>query len=384
MKAVICGAGIAGLTLGWWLGRDGWDVVIVEKAPGLRDEGYMIDFFGAGYGVAERMDLVPRLKQVAYHVPEVCWIDSDERVISCLDYDAMRELLNGRLLSLMRGDLERALFDVRPPAVDIRFGYSVAEIHATSPKAEMTLTSGERMQADLLVGADGVHSTVRKSVFGNAEDSGFRYLGMQTAAFIFEDAAVRGQLDRVKLLTVPGRQICFYPIRGNRVAAFAVHLAPEHTRPSSPVAKIQRVYGDLGWIVPDALRHAAKLPDIYYDDVAQIVMPRWSEGCVTLVGDACHAVSLLAGQGASMAMGGACALAEALRKESSVEAGLARYEAELRPSVERQQAAGRRMANWFVPASQWRLMLRNLTLKLMRVPGLNRLMLRSVTSGADI
>ena len=67
-----------------------------------------------------------------------------------------------------------------------------------------------------------------------------------------------------------------------------------------------------------------------------------------------------------------------------VEAGLARYEAEFRPSVERQQAAGRRMANWFVPASQWRLMFRNLTLKLMRVPGLNRLMLRSAISGADI
>jgi 2-polyprenyl-6-methoxyphenol hydroxylase-like FAD-dependent oxidoreductase len=110
------------------------------------------------------------------------------------------------------------------------------------------LTSGERVRADLLVGADGVHSTVRKSVFGNAEGSAFRYLGMQTAAFIFEDAGIRNRLDRVKLLTVPGRQIGFYPIRGDRVAAFAVHLAPEHTRPSSPVAKIQRIYGGLARI----------------------------------------------------------------------------------------------------------------------------------------
>ena len=379
MRAIVCGAGIAGLTLGWWLGRDGWDVVTVERAPGLRDEGYMIDFFGAGFDVAERMGLLPRLDAVRYHVPEVTWIDPSLRKVAGLDYERMRRMLGGRLMSLMRGDLERALFDDRPAASNIRFGTSIEAIHAVEPKVDVSLTNGERLEADLLVGADGVHSTVRRHVFG--DDHEFRYLGFQTAAFVFEDAEARMQLgNAVKLLSVPSRQAGFYPIRGNRIASFFVHKAPDPALPASPLEELNRVYGDLGWLVPVSLARAAELPDIYYDQVAQIVLPRWSRGCATLIGDAAYAVSLLAGQGASMAMAGAFALRQALHDAGAVPAALERYETEQRPVVEAKQASGRRMANWFVPDSRWRLFVRNAALNLTRVPGFDKFLYRSLTA----
>jgi 2-polyprenyl-6-methoxyphenol hydroxylase-like FAD-dependent oxidoreductase len=384
MKAVICGAGIAGLTLGWWLGRDGWDVLVVERAAGLRDEGYMIDFFGPGYRVAERMDLISHLRRVRYDIPEVCWIDEMQRTVACLDYARMRQIANGRLMSIMRGDLERVLYDARPSTVAIRFGGSIAEVHTVEPKIDLSLTTGERVQADLLVGADGMNSWVRERVFGDEAERP-RYLGLQTAAFIFEDAAACEKLGNTfRLLSVPGRQAGFYPLRGGKIASFFVHHAADARQSASAVAELTRVYGDLGWLVPAALRHAAGLSSIYYDQVAQVVIPRWTRGCAALVGDAGYAVSLLAGQGASVAMAGAYELAQAVRGEPDVPAALAAYETRLRPIAEAKQAAGRRMANWFVPATAWRLFVRNMALRLTHIPGVDRIVFKSLTADADM
>jgi 2-polyprenyl-6-methoxyphenol hydroxylase-like FAD-dependent oxidoreductase len=383
MRAVICGAGIAGLTLGWWLARDGWDVLTVEKAPGLRDEGYMIDFFGPGYRVAEAMGLIPRLRELRYDVREVKWIDASERTVARIDYARMREIFKDRVISLMRGDLERALYEDRPNGSDIRFGCSIANVHMVEPHVDLTLTTGERLQADLLIGADGVHSAVRRYLFP-AEAGVLRYLGLQTAAFVFEDAAARETLgDSVQLLAVPGRQAGFYPIRGGKIATFFVHHAADARHPDVPVAELKRIYGDLGWLVPAALRHAQSLSDIYYDQVAQVVLPRWSKGRATLIGDAGYAVSLLAGQGASLAMAGAGMLAAALREERTIEAALSRYEQRMRPIAEATQKAGRKMANWFAPAEPWRLFVRNIFLRLTRVPGLDALLFKSLAAGAD-
>jgi len=109
---------------------------------------------------------------------------------------------------------------------------------------------------------------------------------------------------------------------------------------------------------------------LYYDQVAQIELDGWARGAVTLVGDACQAVSLMAGQGASMAMGGAYVLAEALRRSESVEAAAAHYERSMLPLVRDKQRAGRRTARWLVPGSRWRMNVRTLALSALRLPGL--------------
>jgi 2-polyprenyl-6-methoxyphenol hydroxylase-like FAD-dependent oxidoreductase len=383
MRVVICGAGIAGLSLAWWLDRDGWDVLVIERAPGLRDEGYMIDFLGSGYDVAELMGLTPRLVGIHYPVPKIAYVDQNGRRVAGLDYELFHRRQSGRLLNFMRGDLERVLFEELPGSVEVRFGLTIDEVEPEEGQVEVLLSDGERERADLLVGADGIHSRVRKLVFGE-EHQFLRPLGLHTAAYVFEDKDLRRDLaGDFRMLSVPGRQVGLYPIREEKVASFFVHRTRAKELPSSYCEELERVYGDLGWLVPNALRHCGDNLGVYYDQVSQIEMPRWSRGRVTLVGDACQAVSLLAGQGASMAMGGAYLLARELSDNGPVRKCLAAYEARLKPTIEQKQAAGRRTADWFVPPSRRRIAARNSALRLAGLPGLSWLLRPVLRSGTE-
>ena len=383
MKAIICGAGIAGLTLACCLGRDGWDVLLVEHAESLRDEGYMIDFMGSGYDVAERMDLIDRLKEIAYDIPSVDWLNGNGQVSAKLDYHRFAALLDGRLLSLMRGELEHAIFDALPKAVDLRFGETIASIEDTGTGVRATLASGTVETADLLVGADGIHSHIRAMIFGG-EAQFSRYLGYHTAAYVYDDSDSASQLaNRFRIMALPGRQAGFYPLRDGKVAAFFAHVADDPALPADPLAELRRVYGNMGWMVPGSLDHAAKLPGIYYDQIAQIEMERWSKGRVTLIGDAADAVSLLAGQGASLAMGTAYVLAEELRRKPTVEAALADYQARLLADVRKKQESGRKTARWIVPQTRLDIAFRNLTLRAASMPGLSRVLAPFLVSGTE-
>ncbi len=383
MKAIICGAGIAGLTLGTCLARDGWHVVVVERAPSLRNEGYMIDFMGSGYDVAERLGLLPRLKEIAYDIPTVDWMDGKGHVSARLDYHRFAGMLDGRLLSLMRGDLERTIFDALPKSVDMRFGQTIARIEDQGDVVAVTLSGGTVETADLLVGADGIHSDVRAKTFGDG-DRFSRYLGYHTAAFIYDDAEAVGSLgNRFRIMALPGRQAGFYPIRGGKVAAFFAHVARNPTLPADPVAELRRVYGDLGWLVPKSLEHAARLPGIYYDQIAQIEMDQWSKGRVTLIGDAADAVSLLAGQGASLAMGTAYVLADELRTMTDIPSALDAYQKRLLADVRKKQESGRKTARWIVPQTRFDIAFRNLTLRAATMPGLGWVLAPFLVSGTE-
>src|SRR5690242_19487936 len=117
MKAVISGAGIAGLTLAVALGQRGWQVTIVDEGLTARGEGYMIDLFGSGFVAARRMQHLPRLEALKYAFASISWLNTSGRTTARLPYRTLEGLFDGRLMSLMRSDLERALLEQLPTGV---------------------------------------------------------------------------------------------------------------------------------------------------------------------------------------------------------------------------------------------------------------------------
>ncbi|MFI5615221.1 FAD-dependent oxidoreductase [Amycolatopsis sp. NPDC051903] len=376
MKAVVCGAGIAGLTAAQCLARRGWEVAVLERAPAPRTQGYMIDFMGPGYDAAEAMGILPRLRELGYAIDEAGYYDETGRRRAVIRYDTFAKPVGGRLLSIMRPDLELALRESLPGDVELRFGAEVTAVSDGERSVRVGTADGTDYEADLLIGADGVHSTVRGLVFG-PERRYVKYLGFHTAAFTFADPKVQPLVrDRFCLSDSTGAQLGCYGLRDGRVAVFAVHRTSNPRLPADRAAALQSEYGGLGWIAPRVLAACPPNDEMYYDQVAQIVMPRWSSGHVVLVGDAGYAVSLLAGMGASLGIGGAYVLAEQVARAASVPDALATYERLWRPVVTDKQESAHGSARWFLPRSRAELLLRRAALRLFRLPGLDRYLVR--------
>ncbi|WP_284740372.1 FAD-dependent monooxygenase [Amycolatopsis sp. RTGN1] len=371
MKVVVCGAGITGLAVANKFAGGGAEVVVLERAPAPREQGYMIDFFGAGFDAAEDMGVLPRILELAYRVDEASLLDERGRRRAAARYTTFARTLRDRLCGIMRPDLERALREHLPSTVDLRFGAGVTAVDDLGDRVRVT-AGDQVVEADVLVGADGIHSAVRRLVFGE-DDRFLRYLGFHTAAFVFTDPEIHHAVgDRFCLTDTIGRQMGFYGLRDGRVAAFAVHRTDDPRLPDDTRAALREEYGSLGWLVPRALRRCPPSEAVYYDQVAQIDMPRWSQGRVVLAGDACSAVSLIAGQGASLGVAGAFVLGEQLLRNQTVTDAFAEYERLMRPVVEEKQQVARRSARWFLPESPLQLGIRRAALRLARVPVLDR------------
>jgi 2-polyprenyl-6-methoxyphenol hydroxylase-like FAD-dependent oxidoreductase len=373
MNVLISGGGIAGLTLALCLQRRGHEPLVVERSPQLRDEGYMIDFLGAGYDASEKMNILPDLERIHYQIPRLAFVDSRGKERFSVDYATLRNsLFGGRHFNFMRGDLERLLYSKIVDHVAVRFGTEVESFEQDEAEVMVKLTDGTAGSFDLLVGADGLHSHIRELAFGE-ERCFSRSLGYYTAAFVVDDPGMRESLgDAFYTLTVPGRQVAIYPIRGGRLAAFFIHRASRALADfgeKSARRELREEYGGMDWIVPELLARVPSRPGPYFDEVAQIEMPSWSMGRVALVGDACGCVSPLGGQGASLAMATSYVLAEELgAAPTDIAAAMGRYERRLRPAVEKVQNAGRRFAKWFVPENHARLVVRDAATRLAANP----------------
>ena len=381
MKAVIAGAGIAGLTLGKCLAQKGWQVTILDEGSAARGEGYMIQLFGSGYEAARRMGLMPRLLPLAYDMHSVRWLNASGRTTSRLPYRTLQELFDGRLMNLMRADLEQTILEQLPPNVQLRFRCSVLYVRTPVGHVEVELSSGDVERGDVLIGADGVRSRIRDLVFGEGSQW-WRYLGFHTSAFVIHAPEIRDELGNdLHILSVPGREVGLFAVREGNVAAFFVHRAPQTAPPQSAFEALEAEYGDLGWYVPLVLERAKALPSFLYEQVGQVVLPHWYRGRIGLLGDACQAVSLLPGQGASLSLAAAYVLAEELDRTSDVKEALARYEHRVRPPLAQLRRAGRRAADWLVPATPAGILARDAAIRLASIRGLSRL-LRPVVNAA--
>jgi 2-polyprenyl-6-methoxyphenol hydroxylase-like FAD-dependent oxidoreductase len=365
MKILINGAGVAGPTLAWWLARSNHEVTLVERAPALRSGGYVIDFWGAGYDIAERMGLIPRILEQGYQVREVRFVDRAGRKVGGFETDVFARATDGRFTSVRRSDLSGTIFDALDGRVETIFGDSVAAIDDLGDRVHVSLERAAPRDVDLVIGADGLHSRVRTLLFGNERDPEVP-LGYHVAAFEVGGYRPRDELVYVTY-SVPGRQLSRFSMRDDRtlfLAVFRDEYCPALDGVSGevePREAVRRIFSELGWECARIVAAMDDADEIYFDRVSQIRMPRWSSGRVALVGDAAACVSLLAGEGTGLAMAEAYVLAaELAAAKGDHRAAFAAYERRMIPFLTSKQLSAARFASSFVPKSAVGIGFRNL------------------------
>jgi len=369
-KALILGAGVAGLAAAWWLGRNGWDCLVVERAESMRSGGYVMGLSGPGYQAVERMGLLPAIRRSSIPPGRSVYRDSKDRELMVIDH---KDHLKGmHYLIIRRGDLVFEIAQALGADFPMRLGATVTAIDNRPDGVTVTLSDGSEENADLLIVAEGVHSATRALLFADCPDP-LRFMGYRFAAYDVE--AADGLTDDFTGFVAPGHTAEIYRLGEARMAALHVWASHQRRPPggSAELEEIAALHAEDPSLVRDALAAAeqgAIRPVI--DDLLMVEAERWSAARAVLLGDAAHCVSLISGQGAGMALAGAAVLADALENAATIEAGLAAYEARLRPSIERLQARSRSIARWFVPRSRVAHTVRNTIIRALPRPILTR------------
>lgn len=375
MRVLIVGAGIAGPTLAYWLRRMGHEVTIVERAPRLRDGGYVVDFWGAGFDVADRMGIIPRLMDEGYRIREVREVGGRGRRIAHLDPRNIIGIRGDRFVSIRRSDLARAVYDAIGGGVETVFGDTVQALDDDGRRVRVEFARGGPREFDLIIGADGLRSRVRTLAFG-PRATFERYLGITVAAFDLDGYRPRDELVAV-MHTEVGAQALRLSLRGDSTM-FCFMFRHDGELPEEDVAAQQEVLRTrlrgVGWEVPAILAQLPQAHRFYIDRASQVRMPSWSSGRVALIGDAAASPSLLAGQGSALAMVEAYVLACALHDAGGDHrAAFADYERRLARFVRQKQDAAVGLGSAFAPGNRRRLLLRNTVMGLMALPPVARL-----------
>lgn len=376
MKTVlISGAGIAGPTLAYWLRAGGYAPTLVERAPALRSGGYVIDFWGLGYDIAERMGLLPAIERAGYHVKEMRIVDDHGRRIAGFGTDVFDELTGGRYVTLARSDLSRLLYGTVCDGIETIFDEEIVALEQQPDGIDVRLRRVGERRFDLVVGADGLHSQVRRLVFGPTETFE-RHLGYSVAAF--EVRGYRRRDENVYLMhNRPGRMIGRFALHDDRTLFLLVFQDDADYGPASLAEqkkKLRDLYRDVRWECPDILHELDCADELYCDRVSQIRMDGWSRGRVALIGDAAFCVSLAAGQGSALAMISAYVLAgELARANGRYDEAFGSYEARLRDFIGAKQRGAERFAAALAPRTSYGLWFRNQVVKAFSLPGAARL-----------
>jgi 2-polyprenyl-6-methoxyphenol hydroxylase-like FAD-dependent oxidoreductase len=342
IEVLVSGASVAGLTAAHWLARYGFEVTVVERAPHLRPGGQALDIRGPGLEVARRMSLIANLRDRSTKLTGMSVVDSDGNEIF---RSTERTFTGGRFdspdIEILRDELCDVLYQSGDKKIKYLFGESIVSLNQDTAGVDVEFGDAPPRRFDLVVGADGLHSGVRKIAFG-PELQFTQYLGKYIAVFPIPNFL---GLDRWQVLY--RKKDIFGGILGLRkdidartyIAFDADELLEyDHRDIVSQKRLVADRVADAGWEFPRIVAHMWQAANFHFDPLCQIRMDSWSRGRIVLVGDAGYSVSPMTGQGTTVAMVGAYTLAgELAAHRDNLLEGVASYMNELRDYVIRNQ-----------------------------------------------
>ena len=261
--------------------------------------------------------------------------------------------ISGRHVEVMRGELAAILYEATRSDAHYLFEDSIQTIVEEPEGIAVTFEHAPADRFDLVIGADGLHSIVRRLVFG-PEDQFRRFLGGYLAGAALPNYL--GLEGRMVVWNAPGRLAAIYPVhqttmaRGGFLFRRSEELALDHRDVEGQKQALHRIYGEDGWQVPRLLAEMDAADDFYFDSISQIVMDSWVKGRVTLVGDAGYSPGPAVGGGTSVAMVGAYVLAQELAEAGSdYQAGLRAYEDRMRELAAKARSIGPTTMSTLIP-----------------------------------
>ncbi|WP_438489437.1 FAD-dependent monooxygenase [Streptomyces sp. S186] len=344
-KVLISGAGVAGPALAYFLRCDGYEVTVVERAPGLRDTGYAVDFRGAAFDVLEEMGILGEVRGHDTQMRGTTLVDATGAETGRLP----AEVFAGEL-EVPKRELTRILHRVTAADVEYVFDDSISALSQDDSGVAVEFERSEARRFDLVIGADGVYSKVRRLAFGPHADA-LRHLGMSGAGFT---TANHLGLNRSGVLCQTG-STAIYAFSAADPDTLTVSLSfagasPELDRRGRAEQEraVREAFAGRGWEAPRLLAAMTAADDFSFSSTCQIELDGWSRGRVALLGDAGYCAAPTSGMGTSQALIGARTLARQLaRAGGDHSTAFAAYEAELRPYVAENQAKGREVAVMF-------------------------------------
>lgn len=333
MKILVSGGGIAGLTCALEFGSRGHDVTVIERAPHLRLTGTPIDIRGDAIEAVDKMGLLSRIQARRVRMSEHTeFVDISGKPIAPMPIAEIGD--SHADIEILREDLVGILADAVSDAATIRFDDSIQALADTDGHVDAQFASGRSAQYDLVVGADGQYSAVRRLVFGPDE----RYLRHLGVYFALADLPGEPHTEGANsIYNVPGRMAGVFRYGGKAVAVFEFRSESVDYDLDDLDSKKQILFDAFAdypsWRIPELLEAARVDPAFYFAAASQVHLTSWHRGRVVLVGDAGYCAAFLSGRGTSLALTGARFLAEELGRDRHHTKAFARYEARQRPYV---------------------------------------------------
>ncbi|WP_426625356.1 FAD-dependent oxidoreductase [Leifsonia sp. McL0607] len=356
-SVLVLGAGIAGASLAYWLSRSGRSVTLVEKSSGVRSSGSPVDVRGDAARVTRAMGLESRLAAADTGVVRAAFVDGHGRTRGVVRTRRTSDGDGPRDVEIARADLAEALLDAARADARIVLGDSIAGLRQDPSGVDVTFEYGRPARFDLVLGADGLHSTVRRLAFGPEQNYARPfglYIGTLRTKLHIADPA------QALLYNEPNRLLAIHPAGGDPGAAFIFRWQGAYDNDLETGRRlVETAYEGVGWLAPQLLKIWHTANDVYFDAVTRIDLPKWATGRIALVGDAASCLSLL-GEGSSNAIVAGKTLADALDTHPGDHAAaFASYERIHRTRIRRNSRGAAISAHFLVPATRIGINLRN-------------------------